>query len=264
MRGITSFTSFTSFTLLGHLPSPFTLHELMIALDGVSKTFDGRPALWATSLAPGLGRTTVLLGPSGCGKSTLLRLMIGLLTPDSGSVSFDGVPLSPGNIDEARHRIGYVVQDGGVFPHLTARGNVTLLARYLGRELSWVEHRVAELGPLAHFPVDALDRFPAQLSGGERQRVALMRALMLRLPMKRFSRSDSSWMVRIRSSRVGRSSTSPCVARLVADPRIEASGVRRSCEIDVNNAARNRSVSATSRARSTSSTRFTRSIASAA
>ena len=151
----------------------------MIALDGVSKTFDGRPALWATSLAPGLGRTTVLLGPSGCGKSTLLRLMIGLLTPDSGSVSFDGVPLSPGNIDEARHRIGYVIQDGGLFPHLTARGNVTLLARYLGRELSWVEHRVAELGPLAHFPVDALDRFPAQLSGGERQRVALMRALML-------------------------------------------------------------------------------------
>ncbi|HTT39873.1 MAG TPA: ATP-binding cassette domain-containing protein [Burkholderiales bacterium] len=151
----------------------------MIALDSVSKSFGGRRVLGATSLAPALGRTSVLLGPSGCGKSTLLRLMIGLLAPDSGSVSFDGVPLSPANIDEARHRIGYVIQDGGLFPHLNARRNVTLLASYLGRDRSWVDQRVVELGSLAHFPVDALDRFPAQLSGGERQRVALMRALML-------------------------------------------------------------------------------------
>ena len=151
----------------------------MIALDGVSKSFDGRQALSTTSLAPAVGHTTVLLGPSGCGKSTLLRLMIGLLTPDSGKVSFDGVPLSSGNVDEARHRIGYVIQDGGLFPHLSARRNVTLLASYLGRDRSWVERRVVELGSLAHLPVDALNRFPAQLSGGERQRVALMRALML-------------------------------------------------------------------------------------
>jgi len=151
----------------------------MLALDGVSKSFGGRLALSATSLAPRVGSTTVLLGPSGCGKSTLLRLMIGLITPNSGSVSFDGVPLSPGNIDETRHRIGYVIQDGGLFPHLSARRNVTLLAGYLGRDRSWVERRVVEVGSLAHFPADALDRFPSQLSGGERQRVALMRALML-------------------------------------------------------------------------------------
>jgi len=151
----------------------------MIELEGVSKLFDGRPVLRPTSFAPGLNRTTVLLGPSGCGKSTLLRLMIGLLAPDSGRVSFEGMPVSQRNIDKARHRVGYVIQEGGLFPHLTARRNVTLLARHLGRDPAWIEHRVAELGTLAHLPADAMDRFPAQLSGGERQRVALMRALML-------------------------------------------------------------------------------------
>ena len=78
-----------------------------------------------------------------------------------------------------RLRTGYVIQDGGLFPHLTARGNVTLLARHLGWDRPRIEARVAELAELTRFPADGLDRHPRQLSGGQRQRVGLMRALML-------------------------------------------------------------------------------------
>jgi osmoprotectant transport system ATP-binding protein len=105
--------------------------------------------------------------------------MVGLVTPDAGRVTFDSTELTAANVNEVRHRIGYVIQEGGLFPHLDARANVTLLARYLGRAADWIDARVRELGQLMHMPADALARYPRQLSGGERQRVALMRALML-------------------------------------------------------------------------------------
>jgi osmoprotectant transport system ATP-binding protein len=151
----------------------------MLSLDNVSKSFGAKQALAPTSLAPKADKTTVLIGPSGCGKSTLLRLMIGLIAPDTGTVKFDGAPLTKDNVDAIRHRIGYVIQDGGLFPHLTALGNVALLARYLGKPSDWIETRVSELASLVRISKDTLVRFPAGLSGGERQRVALMRALML-------------------------------------------------------------------------------------
>ena len=151
----------------------------MLDLVGVSKTFGPTAALHPTDLSLPPGRTTVLLGPSGCGKSTLLRLMVGLIRPDSGTVLFDGQPLTADNALQVRRRIGYVIQDGGLFPHLTARGNVTLMARYLGRDALGLDKRLAELAQLTRFPAEGLDRYPAQLSGGQRQRVALMRALML-------------------------------------------------------------------------------------
>ena len=151
----------------------------MLDLVGVSKTYGRATALHPTDLALPPGRTTVLLGPSGCGKSTLLRLMVGLLRPDTGTVLFDGQPLTADNALEVRRRIGYVIQDGGLFPHLTARGNATLMARYLGWDRGRTEARLTELAALSRFPADGLDRYPAQLSGGQRQRVGLMRALML-------------------------------------------------------------------------------------
>jgi osmoprotectant transport system ATP-binding protein len=151
----------------------------MISLDDVSVRFGGKQAVSALSLEPQPGRTTVLIGPSGSGKSTVLRMIIGLLRPDSGSVRVNGAALSPENVNEARHRIGYVIQDGGLFPHLSARANVALLARHLGRDAKWISGRVAVLAGLVRIPLDALSRYPSGLSGGERQRVALMRALML-------------------------------------------------------------------------------------
>src|SRR5262245_8927577 len=145
----------------------------MLELVGVSKSYNGSVILQPTDLSVPAGRTTVVIGPSGCGKSTLLRLMVGLIQPDAGEVRLAGVPVTPANAAEFRRQIGYVVQDGGLFPHLTARGNITLMARHLGRERSWVQKRLDDLTRLTHFAQEQLDHYPAQLSGGQRQRVSL-------------------------------------------------------------------------------------------
>jgi osmoprotectant transport system ATP-binding protein len=151
----------------------------MIELKGVSKTYGGSVVLHEIDLTIAPGQTTALIGPSGCGKSTLLRLMIGLVQPDEGSVSIAGTALTPATVLKARHGLGYVIQDGGLFPHLNARDNVILMARYLGWQNGQIDDRLDQLAELTRFPPDGLDRFPAELSGGQRQRVSLMRALML-------------------------------------------------------------------------------------
>ena len=151
----------------------------MFRLDEVSKSYQGVAAVDRLSLEIAPARTTVVIGPSGCGKSTLLRLLLGLVTPDAGTVAFGGTVLDATNVVAVRRRAGYVIQQGGLFPHLTARQNVCLMAHHL----RWAQDRVAarldELASLTHFPSDRLDRYPAELSGGQNQRVSLMRALML-------------------------------------------------------------------------------------
>jgi osmoprotectant transport system ATP-binding protein len=151
----------------------------LVELTDVSKRYGDAPALQPTDLEIPRGQTTVLIGPSGCGKSTLLRLIIRLVEPDSGTISFDGVRVTSDNIETLRRRIGYVIQEGGLFPHLTARANVLLMARHLARPNREMESRLAELCSLTRFPEAALLRYPVELSGGQRQRVSLMRALML-------------------------------------------------------------------------------------
>src|SRR5437588_8504861 len=151
----------------------------LVELHGVSQTYGPAIALYPTALDFERGKTTVLIGPSGCGKSTLLRLIIRLLDPDAGTIRFDGVPITAANISELRRRIGYVIQDGGLFPHLTARKNVLLMAAHLKKQAGEMQRRLAELCALTRFPEAALDRYPIELSGGQRQRISLMRALML-------------------------------------------------------------------------------------
>src|SRR5438477_6749462 len=151
----------------------------LVELHGVSKRYGSAIALHATALDFERGKTTVLIGPSGCGKSTLLRLIIRLLDPDAGTIRFDGASITPANISALRRRIGYVIQDGGLFPHLTARKNVMLMASHLNWPAEKMNSRLAELSALTRFPEAALDRFPLELSGGQRQRISLMRALML-------------------------------------------------------------------------------------
>jgi osmoprotectant transport system ATP-binding protein len=109
----------------------------------------------------------------------MLRLALRLLVPDTGRVLFAGKPIDESAVHRIRNRTGYVIQDGGLFPHLTARANVTLMAAQLGWERQRTESRLDELLALTKFPADGLDRFPIQLSGGQQQRVALMRALLL-------------------------------------------------------------------------------------
>ena len=153
----------------------------MFELEGVSKRFGSTQALGPVRLRLPSGRTTVLLGPSGCGKSTLLRLMNGLLRPDTGRLLFDGQPLpvQEAEVLKVRQRMGYALQGGGLFPHLSAGRNVDLMARYLRWPEARIRERLGVLVELTRFPAEALERFPGQLSGGQRQRVGLMRALML-------------------------------------------------------------------------------------
>jgi osmoprotectant transport system ATP-binding protein len=151
----------------------------MLVLSQVCKRYGDSEALISTDLEIPGGETRVLIGPSGCGKSTLLRLVAGLIQPDSGTIALEGTVLTPANILQARRRMGYVIQEGGLFPHLTVRDNVTVMARYLHRDADWIASRLSELAGLVHLPPDLLQRFPAELSGGQRQRVSLMRALML-------------------------------------------------------------------------------------
>ena len=152
----------------------------MIELRGVSKTYSTTvKAVQSFNLKIETGLTTVLIGPSGSGKSTLLRLIIGLVRPEGGHVYFNGTEVLPRSALSLRKKMGYVIQEGGLFPHLTVRGNVTLMARYQKWEIEKIERRLRELADTTRFPLDRLDHFPVQLSGGQRQRVSLMRALML-------------------------------------------------------------------------------------
>ncbi len=151
----------------------------MLELRGVSKRFGDLQALAPVDLELKPGKTTALLGPSGCGKSTLLRVLVGLLKADSGEMIFDGEVVTPANLKSIRQRMGYVIQDGGLFPHLTIRVNCTLMAQHLGWDKTRIQDRLEELVRLTHLPPESLDRFPVQISGGQRQRVSMIRALFL-------------------------------------------------------------------------------------
>lgn len=142
-------------------------------------------ALDAVSLTCPQGGVLALLGESGSGKSTVLRILTGLVQPNSGEAQIAGIRLTdtkpPREVLEAlRLRIGYVIQEGGLFPHLTAEENVLLAARYRKLEAREMQERLQELLAMMRLSHDVLERYPGQLSGGQRQRIALMRALMLK------------------------------------------------------------------------------------
>lgn len=150
-----------------------------IEVRNICVSLSGQDVLRDLSISFSHGQITALIGPSGCGKSTFLRLFVGLVQPDRGSILLADRPLTVESILSLRRRIGYVIQEGGLFPHLTARRNIALLARRLGKPPEWIHARVESLRELTQYPSDRLDRYPGQLSGGQRQRVALMRALVL-------------------------------------------------------------------------------------
>ncbi|NND68309.1 MAG: ATP-binding cassette domain-containing protein, partial [Halioglobus sp.] len=137
-------------------------------------------ALDAATLAFPDGVITALIGPSGCGKSTLLKLCNGLIRPDSGTVSVFGEAIDYSNLPVLRRRLGYAVQGNVLFPHRTARQNITLLAQLEKWSEAQIEERVTELMSLCQLLPEQLDRYPHQLSGGQQQRVGLCRAMMLR------------------------------------------------------------------------------------
>jgi osmoprotectant transport system ATP-binding protein len=151
----------------------------MLEFQSVSKAFDGATVVHPLDLFIGPGEVVVLLGPSGCGKTTILRMVAGLVSPTDGHITVDSLPLNNRTMRVVRQKLGYVIQEGGLFPHLTAVENVTLMSRYEGWSRSRIGQRLAELVEMTQFPQSGLSRYPNELSGGQRQRLSLMRALFL-------------------------------------------------------------------------------------
>jgi osmoprotectant transport system ATP-binding protein len=151
----------------------------LIELHQVNYAYGSVPAVRELSLSAAAGQTVALIGPSGCGKSTVLKLAAGLLQPGSGSVAINGVDLRSAELPKVRQRIGYVVQSGALFPHLTAQDNVTLAARYLQHDTAAIRTRLKALTDLMRLPAALLQQYPGELSGGQRQRISMMRALFL-------------------------------------------------------------------------------------
>lgn len=155
------------------------MEEKMIKFKEVTKRYGTNEVLHSIDLEVPEGKTLILIGPSGCGKSTMLRMMTGLIEPTKGAIEFEGHKVQSKDWTGLRRRMGYVIQDGGLFPHFSARDNVLLMAKHLKMPHDQQLFRLKELCELTMFPEEGLSRYPLELSGGQCQRVSLMRALML-------------------------------------------------------------------------------------
>jgi len=155
----------------------------VIVLRNVTRSFGAVVAVDDVSLEVPKGTTHVLLGTSGCGKSTILRMILGVLRPDRGTIEVTGITVTPESRAAVARQVGYVVQEGALYPHLSAFDNVALPAQAQGWPAPRIATRVDELTSLVGLEAALLARPPQRLSGGERQRVGLMRALMLDPPV---------------------------------------------------------------------------------
>lgn len=150
----------------------------IVEFRGVRYSFDGVAIIDGLDLAIERGEVLILLGESGCGKTTTLKLINRLIDPTSGDILVDGKPTTDWNKIELRRRIGYVLQDGGLFPHMSARANVGIVLTLQDTDNAVVTKRADEMLSLVGLdPVKFGERFPHELSGGQRQRVGVARAL---------------------------------------------------------------------------------------
>ncbi|WP_020600517.1 ABC transporter ATP-binding protein [Spirosoma panaciterrae] len=152
----------------------------MIEIRNLTKRFASYTAVFDLSLTIAQGETLVLLGTSGCGKTTTLKMVNRLIEPTSGSIRVDGVDVMKQAAFELRRRIGYVIQDGGLFPHYTVAEAIATVPKLLDWGPEMIRERTNELINKLRLPQTLLARYPAELSGGQRQRVGLARALAVR------------------------------------------------------------------------------------
>jgi osmoprotectant transport system ATP-binding protein len=151
----------------------------MLELQNISKTFEDRCVLADVNLSVPKGATHALIGSSGSGKTTLLRITLGLIPFDQGYVKINDQALLSFTQVEWADRIGYVPQDGGLFPHISGKNNVALIAKVRGWPRAKIDARVEELRRVVDLDAEILERFPREMSGGQKQRVAIMRAAMM-------------------------------------------------------------------------------------
>ncbi len=155
----------------------------MLKLEHIYKTFHGKSVLTDVNLEVAAGATRALIGASGSGKTTLLRVTLGLIPFEKGYVKINDQALLSFRHFEWADRIGYVPQDGGLFPHISARQNIALIPKLRGWTRARIEARMAELRRLVDLEAADLLRFPYELSGGQRQRASIMRAAMMDPPV---------------------------------------------------------------------------------
>ncbi|MCW2667035.1 MAG: glycine betaine/L-proline transporter, ATPase subunit, partial [Frankiales bacterium] len=158
---------------------PDATQDPVIRLDDVSKRYDdGTTAVAGLSLEVRRGELCVLVGPSGCGKTTTMKMINRLVEPTSGRVLLDGHDVATMDPVQLRRRVGYVIQQVGLFPHQSVGDNVATVPRLLGWDRARTRARVGELLELVGLdPATYTGRYPSQLSGGQRQRVGVARAL---------------------------------------------------------------------------------------
>lgn len=152
----------------------------MITLDRLTKKFstDGQYAVDGLSLTVNAGEICVLIGPSGCGKTTTMRMINRMVEPDSGRIEVGGRDVTKIDAVELRRSIGYVIQQVGLFPHMTIGENIATVPKLLGWDAPRIAKRVDELLALVHMePGLYRDRYPRELSGGQKQRIGVARAL---------------------------------------------------------------------------------------
>ena len=150
----------------------------MIEFRHVSKDFHGKVVLSDISMEIPPGELTVLIGPSGCGKTTTLKMINRLLSPSSGEIWIDGKNIETLDKVQLRRRIGYVIQQGGLFPHMTIRENIEIIARLAKGDPQAISRKTDQLMEMVDLdPAEYLDRYPTELSGGQQQRIGVIRAL---------------------------------------------------------------------------------------
>ena len=157
------------------------MNEPLIQLNNISKTFEGgKLALDNVSLSISQGGFITIIGPSGCGKTTLLRIINRMTYFDSGSMKIMDKEIELWDESLLRRNIGYVIQNAGLFPHLTVRENIQFVMSISGMEKELREARTLELAAMIEFTKTQLDEYPDNLSGGQQQRVGIARALALK------------------------------------------------------------------------------------
>jgi osmoprotectant transport system ATP-binding protein len=150
----------------------------MIDVSAVTKTYGNTKAVNSISFTVSEGENLVLLGTSGCGKTTTLKMINRLIEPDSGHIAIDGVNVDKGKPEELRRKIGYVMQNIGLFPHFTIAENIAVVPKLLHWAPEKTMKRTQELLEKFKLPENYLQLFPHELSGGQQQRVGLIRALI--------------------------------------------------------------------------------------
>ena len=156
----------------------------LVSFRQVSARIGRKDILYDLSFDVEAGETLVLLGRSGSGKTTALKMVNGLLLPSAGDVLIEGTPTTAWDLIRLRRRIGYVIQDAGLFPHFTVAANVGLVPRLEGRQSHDIDARVQHLLTQVGLPpMQFATRYPRELSGGQRQRVGIARALAADPPL---------------------------------------------------------------------------------